>query len=146
MKLAFNARNMHHMGVERPEHAPMGVWTPEWCMKAFFMPIWWRNGISFHLRICGPHRITSGSVDPTGSPPTSTHSLLSSQSSSIPNKHSSLLTLYHSHPNTHFPSKFNISFPPNPTHMAEYTSPSISSISSSYSSILSSFARGRATF
>ena len=57
MKLAFNARNMHYMGVERPERAPMGVWTPEWCTKAIYMPIWWRNGISFHLRICGPHRI-----------------------------------------------------------------------------------------
>ena len=102
--------------------------------KAFYMPNWCRDANPWHLRICGPHRINSASVDPTGSPPTTTHSLPSSQcSSSLPNKHSSpklftnhlnlssLAPLHHSHHplfpinlphKLHLPSKFKTKFPP----------------------------------
>ena len=97
------------------------------------MPNWCKDVNPWHLRICEPHRIISASVDPTGSPLTSTHTLPSSQcSSSLPNKHlspkpftnhiklSSLLLFHHSHPSTfphkpHLPSTFKNIFPPNPT-------------------------------
>ena len=148
MVLAFNARNGTQMGVERPKWPPTWRWTPRVGYK----------GIFTCLMVQGCKCLdTSGSVDPTGS---SQH-LWTPQDPHLPS-----LTLFsllnhplfpiNTHPfclpfttHTHTPTylqKFNISSPPNPTHMAEYTSPSISSISSSSSSILSSFARGRATF
>ena len=108
------------------------------------------------LRICGPHRIPtylhSLLLTPLSHNPINTLPQNPSPITSISLPHHLFTT--HIHPlfpinlphKLHLPSKFKTNFPPNPTHMAEYTPPSISPISSFSSSIPSSFARGRATF